>query len=198
MIGYKGFDKDWKCKDKQYKVGETFEHKGDLKLCNSGLHFCENPLDLFTYYNPAESRYAEIEAEEVSKEKSDDSKRVAKKLTIKAELGLRAVIDLSVKFILEKVDFMHSKESNTGYRSAATNTGNQSAAIVEGAEAVAISLGIEGKAKGILGCWLVLAEWEEIKNEWHRINVKSVKVDRKRIKPNVFYVLKNNKVVLYE
>ena len=51
MLGYKGFDKDMKCKDFQYEQGK--EYKTELaKLCNEGFHFCEYPLDVFAYYPP--------------------------------------------------------------------------------------------------------------------------------------------------
>lgn len=45
--GFKGFDKDFKCRDKQYKENEIFEEKVTLKICNQGIHFCEKPLDVF-------------------------------------------------------------------------------------------------------------------------------------------------------
>jgi len=67
MIGYKGFDKDFKCRDMQYEVGKEYVHDKKIKLCQSGLHFCEHPLDVFCYYPPGElSRYAEVEADEIS------------------------------------------------------------------------------------------------------------------------------------
>lgn len=50
-IGYKVFKGDWKCRDFQYKVGEVFEHSGNLSVCNSGFHFCENLIDCFNYYH---------------------------------------------------------------------------------------------------------------------------------------------------
>ena len=40
LTGFKGFDKDLKCRNKQYALGETFE-EGEASLCNNGLHFCE-------------------------------------------------------------------------------------------------------------------------------------------------------------
>jgi hypothetical protein len=181
MIGYKGFDKDLKCRDKQFEVGKIHEEK-EAKLCEKGLHFVEYPLDAFGYYPPADSRYAEIEAEDVTEEKGDDSKRVCKKLTIKSELSIKGIIDASVKFILEKIDWDHKK---------ATNTGDQSAATVKGNNSIALSMGIEGKASGSLGCWIVLAEWkEDKKGKWKIKTVKSAKVDGKRIKPETFYTLK--------
>ena len=241
MLGYKGFNEKMQCRGKQYEVGETYtEDKADL--CKCGMHFCEYPLDVFSYYSPAEGRFCKIEADEVADEtESDDSKRVCKTLTVKAELGIPGLIKAGVEYIKEHVDWENAKVSNnqdrsaatnTGYRSAATNTGDRSAATntgdmsaatntgymsaatntgdrsaatntgyrsaatVEGKESVACALGINGKAKGALGCWLVLAEWKEIKPfDWHRISVRSFKVDGKRIKENTFYTLVGGKAV---
>ena len=193
--GYKGFDKDFKCRDFQYEVGKEYKHEKKIELCDSGFHFCENPFDVFGYYPPNQSRFAEVEGIETSDETSDDSKRVAKKLKIGSELSLHSLIDFGVKFILDKVDFKNANESNTGYKSASTNTGYQSASTNTGEEGCAISLGIEGKAKGALGCWLTIAEWKEIKNRWHRIDVQTKIVDGKKIKADTFYILKDGKFI---
>jgi hypothetical protein len=224
-VGFKGFNADLKCHDYQFKIGESHEHEGYVKLCEKGFHFCENPLDVLDYYDPVNSRFAEVEAQEVDDKTDSDSKRVCRKLFVKAELTLSALISAGVKFILEKVDFKNSKESNTGNwsaatntgnwsaatntgdwsaatntgnRSAATNTGNWSAATNTGKEGCAISLGIEGKAKGSKRCWLTIAEWEQVNGEWHRIDVKTVKVDGKKIKADIFYVLKKGEFVIAE
>src|ERR1700744_2459177 len=80
--GFKGFDKDLKCRDFQYEVGKTFTHKGRPSLCSRGLHFCENPLDVLRYYGVAQgNRYATVESSDVSEEREkEDTKRVAKSL----------------------------------------------------------------------------------------------------------------------
>ena len=275
MIGYKGFDKDFKCRDMQYEVGKTYIEK-EAKLCKKGLHFCENPLDVFTYYSPNDGKFAEIEADDVSPETGDDSKRVAKKLTVKTEINLFKLVKLGVEYIKTQIDWDNNKESNTGdysaatntgdrsaatntgdysaatntgdrsaatntgnrsaatntgdrsaatntgyysaatntgdrsaatntgnrsaatntgNRSAATNTGNRSAATVDGKESVAISLGASGYAKGAIGCWIVLAEWDT--ESRHRIDVKSFYVDGEKVKANTFYVLRNGELVEY-
>jgi len=80
----------------------------------------------------------------------------------------------------------YSTAINTGNRSAATNTGNYSAAEVGGKESIAIVTGKDGKAKGALGCWLVLTERDK---DWHILGVKSVKVDGERIKADMWYKL---------
>ena len=84
-----------------------------------------------------------------------------------------------------------SAATNTGDLSVATNTGYQSAATVSGEESVACSLGEYGKAKGAKGCWLVLAEWKD----GHRKDVRCFYVDGESVKTNVFYTLKDGKLV---
>ena len=207
MKGFKGFDKYLKCRDLQYEIGKTTTHDGIISLCKSGLHFCENPLNVLSYYSPSDSRFAEIEAQDVAKECDSDTKRVAKSLHIKAELSLSALISAGVKFILDKVDFTNAKQSNTGDRSAATNTGDSSAATNTGHNSAAtntgkygtaISLGIEGRASGSIGNFLVLSEWEYKGDTWKRIAMGLAKVDGKKIKADTFYVLKGGKFVEFK
>jgi hypothetical protein len=194
MKGYKGFDKDLKCRRKQYAIGETFEEEAAV-LCEKGIHFCEYPLDCFGYYPPGESRFAEIEAEDVSDEIKDDSKRAAKKITVKGELSLKGITEAAIKFTFYKAVW-RDKDRATEDRGAASATGDRGAASVKGENSVAMASGIEGKAAGSLGCWIVLAEWRRDKNGgWKIKEVKSVQVDGKKIKPDTFYMLKDGDFV---
>ena len=59
IMTYKGFNKDWTCRDFQFEVGKTYEHKGKVEACGSGFHACEFPFDVFGYYSPADSHFAE-------------------------------------------------------------------------------------------------------------------------------------------
>ena len=218
MKGYKGFDKNLKCREKQYEIGKT-EIEDSADLCNSGMHFCEYPLDCFAYYPPSDSRYCEVDADEVSDQRDNDSKRSAKKLTIGAEIGLSGIINASVKFILEKARTENrvsentgnrsaatntgdqsaatntgnrSAATNTGYQSAATNTGNWSAATVSGKNSVAVSTGRYGKARGEIGCAIVLCEYDD---DGTLLRIRSEIVDGEKIKANTFYTLKNGSLV---
>ena len=257
MKCFKGFDKDLKCRDFQYEIGKEYtEEKADI--CNCGFHACEFPMDVFGYYPPSDSRYCEVDLEENGQKSSDDSKRVGKKISVKAEIGIAGIIKAGVEYIKEQVNWEDDKATNTGDQSAATNTGNrsaatntgnqsaatntgnrsaatntgyqsaatntgnwsaatntgyqsaatntgnwsaatntgyQSAAIVEGKESIALATGINSKAKGKIGCFIVLAEWKEINYEYHIVDVKSAKVDGENIKEDTFYTLKDGKFV---
>ena len=239
MKCFKGFDKDLKCRDFQYEIGKEYtEEKADI--CNCGFHACEFPMDVFGYYPPSDSRYCEVDLEENGQKSSDDSKRVGKKISVKAEIGIAGIIKAGVEYIKEQVNWEDDKATNTGdqsaatntgdrsaatntgdqsaatntgnwsaatntgnrsaatntgYQSAATNTGNWSAAIVEGKESIALATGINSKAKGKIGCFIVLAEWKEINYEYHIVDVKSAKVDGENIKEDTFYTLKDGKFV---
>ena len=205
MKMYKGFDKDLKCRDFQYEVGKTYDEP-TAELCEEGFHACEYPLDVFKYYAPGDmSRYCEVDLDEVSGEKSvEDSKRCGKKIAVKAEIGIAGLVKAAVDFVMENIKD-ENKEANTGFRSASTNTGDYSAstntgncskADVSGKESVAAALGADSKAKGALGCWLVLAEWgTDEKFNWHRKDVQCFKVDGETVKPNTWYTLKDGRPV---
>ena len=140
LTGYKGFDENLKCRGLQYEIGKTVTHKGKMSLCISGLHFCENPLDVWTYYGPT-NRFTQVEAEGVLDQTQSDSKRVAIILHIGEELTLPNFIGAGVKFILDKVDFKNAPATNTGNSSAATNTGDNSAATNTGYGSAATNTG---------------------------------------------------------
>ena len=210
MKGYKGFGKDLKCRGFQYEVGKDYE-TDDAKLCERGFHFCENPLDVFKYYPPSNengiNRFCEVEGYGEVDNSSED-KRCCTKIHIGAEIGLSGIIKAGVKFILDKVDFKNAQISNTGTwsaatntgdQSAATNTGNWSAAIVSGKESIAIVTGVDSKAKGAIGCWIVLTERDKWNGETYPIKeVKAFKVDGINILPDKFYKLINGKPVIVD
>lgn len=188
MTGYKGFDSGLRCRGKQYSIGKT-EQEDHASLCNQGLHFCEYPLDCFAYYPPSDSRYCEVEADDVSDQTDDDSKRVAKRLTIGAEIGIPGIVKASVKYILDRVTI---RKSEAGDQSAATNTGDRSAAIVTGKNSVAIATGVEGRAKAEIGCAIVLCEYD---NDGNLSHISSYIVDGINIKANTFYTLKGGRLL---
>jgi hypothetical protein len=140
MIGYKGFDKDMKCRGFQYEVGK--EYKEDkAEICESGFHFCEFPFDVFGYYEPATSRYATVSPKDKVFGDNSDSKKCTTKIKVETEIGLPGIIKAGVEYIKEKVDWKNAKESNTGNQSAATNTGNWSAATNTGNWSAATNTG---------------------------------------------------------
>jgi len=264
--GFKGFDRNLKCRDTQYEIGKTKTFNGTPKLCEKGLHFCEDPLDVLAYYAPCESRFAEVLADGVTDETEDDSKRVSKSLTIEAEISLAKLLTTGISFRLSKHDFANAPDkavgdngaasatgdngaasatgergaasamgyrgaasatgdngaasatgdsgaasatgdngaaSATGYSGAASATGDRGAASAmgyrgaasaTGEEGCAVALGITGKALGAKGCWITVAEWkQDEKYVWHRIDVRTAKVDGKKIKAETFYQLVGGK-----
>ena len=128
IIGFKGFDKDLSCRGFQYEVGKTYDLKGEVECCKRGFHFCENPLEVFDYYQPCMSRFCQVEGGGSVDKSEDDSKVATSHIHISSEIGLNGLIDAGLKYILNKVDCYGGKTTNTGNYSAATNTGNRSAA----------------------------------------------------------------------
>ena len=168
MKGYKGTNLDMTCQGHKFKIGKTYEDSGEIKLCEKGFHFCEYPLDVLQYYSPSFSKFFEVEADGVSEEKSGDSKKVCKKISLKVELSLSSLIEAAVKFVFEKADWSNKTQtekemgaaSATGWRGAASATGERSAALAtgEGGAALATGEGGAASATGVNGAASAMGE----------------------------------------
>ncbi|EDK3988843.1 hypothetical protein NZJ31_003372 [Salmonella enterica subsp. enterica serovar Kentucky] len=142
IVTFKGFNKDLTCRDFQFAIGETFHHDGKVEACGSGFHACECPFDVFSYYPPAESRYAEtISFGVIDREEEGDTKIASASITIKSELTLPQFIQRGIEWIWSKIDKSLEQQIMTGNRSAATNTGNRSAATNTGNRSAATNTG---------------------------------------------------------
>ena len=138
MKAYKGFDKDWSCRGFKYEMGQTYTHSGKLRLCNSGFHACEAPLDTWNYYDPTTSKYAEVELGGVSDQKESDTKRVAQSITVKAALDIAGLVKAQIEWVTKNAD---GKNSASGDDSTAASSGHSSKAASSGDYSKAASSG---------------------------------------------------------
>ncbi|HAS2166788.1 DUF7666 domain-containing protein [Salmonella enterica] len=162
IVTFKGFNKELKCRDFQFEIGKTFHHDGKVGACGSGFHACECPFDVFSYYSPADSRFAETISFGITDRKEDgDTKIASASITIKAELTLPQFIQRGIEWIWSKIDKSLEQQimcgncsaaTNTGNRSAATNTGNCSAATNTGNRSAATNTGNRSAATNTGNC----------------------------------------------
>ena len=204
MKGYKGFNKDMTCRNKQYAENTVFE-EAEAEICSSGMHFCENPFAVLDYYgfvgaNGALNEFAEVEALDECKT-DDNEKYCTKKLKIGAKIGITGLVKAFVDFTFSKIDFKNASESNTGNWSAATNTGDWSAATntgswsaaaVGGNGSVAIATGYESKAKANVGSAIVVCERDD---NYNLIGIKAAIIDGKNLKADTYYTLINGEFI---
>lgn len=187
IIAYKGMDENMCCRGKQYEIGKTYTEDKAI-CCLSGMHACENPLDVFQYYRPdGKNRFFEVECNGAINKGENDSKLACTELKVTDELSLAKFIRLSVQTTFE-LAMNRAKKKTSGDSSTATATGGYCIAQVEGKNSLAIANGPHSKARGVLGCYLVLTEYDDGgKLLWAKI----AKVDGTAIKENVLYTLKN-------
>ena len=215
MIGYKGFDKNLKCRGFQYEVGKEYEHEGEIKLCESGFHFCENPQGVFGHYYPGNgSRFAIVEADEVSDERESDSKRVAKKLKIKSEISVFEMCRIAVDVFFENFGFdkkIESAKTNSAGDCGAASAGDEGAASAgnRGAASAGYNgaaevgrfgvavVGNSGRVKGRKGSVLVARDikYNNDRHEYEVTDWACALVDGEKIKEDTWYVLKDGRLV---
>ena len=201
MKAYKGFNKDMTCRGFQYEAGKTY-HEDKAELCESGFHACLNPIDCLSYYDPAHSVYHEVELDDVSDEKSNDSKICGKTIKIGAKLSIAKIAKLSVDFVKSKCEKVNTSE---GYYSVNTSEGDCSVNVSMGAEnkniaskgSVSVGWGKNNKCKGALGSYILIVE----RGEWNGYGYKQIgepkfgKIDGITLKPDTWYTLKDGEFV---
>ena len=227
---YKGFNKDMTCRGFQYEEGKEYEEE-TADACHSGFHAYEYPLDCFNYYSPNESVYHEVEQSGEFDRGGDDSKVASTKIKIGARLDISGLVKAAIDFTMSRVkkeaksDEDYGASSATGYKGASSATGDYGASSATGycgassatgykgassandPESVAVAWGYKGKAMGVLGSHIVLAEWKYIGSKeddrydkakqeaWEFIDAKMFRVDGGKVKPDTWYRLENGELV---
>ena len=145
MKAYKGFNKDMTCRGFQFEEGKTYEEP-EAKLCESGFHACEHPLNCFRYYQPSGSVFHEVELQDVSNERGDDTKVVGKKITIGARLSIADLVKAAVDFTFSRAKWTKTNNASGGW-GAAQASGYQGAAQASGDHGAAQASGEQGAAQ---------------------------------------------------
>jgi hypothetical protein len=226
---YKGFNKDMTCRGFQYEEGKEYEEES-VEVCDHGFHACEYPLDCLNYYSPNESVYHEVEQSGEIQKHNDDTKVASTKIKIGAEISIAGLVKAAIEYTVKRVnkeaesDENHGASSATGDCGASSATGNKGASSATGncgassatgykgassaedKDAVAVAWGYKSKAKGVIGSFLVFADWEytgsEDNTEYDRNNqsawvlngAKMVQVDGENIKPDTWYTIENGEI----
>ena len=147
-VAYKGFtpqaDGTLKCRDKIYKVGETYVEDAAIP-CKKGMHACLQPIEVLSYYSPNKSAYHEVEVGDDAQGDGLDSKVASKTLKVGASLGIPGLVKAQVEYVTSRKN-KEEGDHATGDYSAASSTGNYSAASSIGNYCAAASTGHRGAA----------------------------------------------------
>ena len=110
--GFKAYNHGLICIGKQYEIGKTFEEK-KAKICECGMHYCDNPADLIMYHNIVtnDGEVMDItEVEDLAPESTDSSwdvcskKYCTTKLKIGAKINFGDWVRTSVNFLFNKTN----------------------------------------------------------------------------------------------
>jgi len=111
MKAYKGFDKDFKCRDFQYEVGQRYTFDGKTLICHAGFHACVEPIDVLRFYCKPDTRYAVVDVEQTAdishietefrkKHLKNDSKIVGDQISIEKEITIDDLIQEQIKRVV--------------------------------------------------------------------------------------------------
>ena len=234
MKTYKGFNQDMTCRDFQYEEGKEYTtEKADVcssgfHACEYPLDCFDFYDPAHAVYHEVEQD-GDLSSDNV---KIASTKiKIGARLSI-ANL-VRAAINFTMARIKQeaKADEEYGASSATGYKGASSATGYKGASSATGDYgassatgncgassatgyrcsveandpcAIAVAWGYKGRAKGVKGARIVLADWEgDEKNywtesEWELKVAKMIKIDGKKYKADTWYTMKDGKIVEWE
>ena len=217
--GYKIFEKDMTCRDKQYTENSEFtEDKADM--CKCGMHFCQNPMDVLKFYDLLDGEcdirpIAEVQGEDVE---TENIKSVTKHLKIGARLSFAGWIKACVDFLFEKTETSDESDDSdiqsssdpsaqlaasghsaqlaaSGDSAQLAASGHYARLAASGEHSIVCAIGRQSIAKASLGSWMTLAEFD---SDGIVKLVKTEQVDGEKIKTDTFYKLENGEFVEVE
>lgn len=199
---YKAFDKNMQCRGFQYEVGKEYEMDGEIKCCERGFHACKSPMEVWDHYDMLSSRFAEVEQSGKIDEEGNSTKVCSSHIKIKAELKLADIINVGVEWLKDitsptKVKTDIAKNDNGGYSAQIGSSGDSAKINSTGEDSVIMCAGNNSRAKAKAGSWITLSEWRwnEEKNRYVPVCVKTEYVDGNNIKADTWYQLKNGEFV---
>ena len=208
---YKAFDKNMQCRGFQYKVGKEYEMDGEIKCCERGFHACKSPIEVWDHYDMLSSRFAEVEQSGKIEEEGNSTKVCSSHIKIKAELKLADIIKIGVEWLKDITSPTNVKATGTlndssgyyaqigssGDYAQIGSSGNYAQIDSTGEDSVIMCAGNNSRAKAKVGSWITLAEWEwnDEKNRYVPVCVKTEYVDGENIKADTWYQLKNGEFV---
>ena len=222
MKVYKGTDKDMKCREFQYALGETVKDDGAIRCGGKGFHSCEAPLDVLRYYPMRDgNRYFVAEADGViDRAKNEDSKIASSELTLKTEISVKDLIKAHFEFTRKKAEtgttggnssnlaggdssnlaggdrsnLAGGESSNLagGYRS---NLAGGNWSNLAGGESSNLICQNGCKCKAGLDSVITFTQREWVGDKYKLTAHKTIVIDGETYKPDTWYKLKNGEIV---
>ena len=210
---YKGFNKDMTCKGFQYEEGKEYE-TDNVNCCNSGFHEVEQSGELS--YSGGDSKVASGKikigtslsiadivqaAIEYTTERSNKENDSTLDYGASSATGDYGASSATGDCGVSSATGDKGTSSATGTCGVSSVTGYKGASSSGNKDSVAVAWGYKSKARGVLGSYLVLADWDGNKNrfnkpsEWTLKGAKMVRVDGDTIKENVWYTMRNGEIV---
>lgn len=201
MKAYKGFNKDMTCRGFQYEEGKDYVHDGEVSVCISGFHACEDPLDCFRHYDPAHSVYHEVELNGTLSKDEYDSKIASSVIKIGGGIDVLGIANAHFEYVKARTNFENTdpKQATAGDTGSAvagfagsavagdTGSATSRGSSSVGKNGIACARGDIPRVRGGIGSVLVIAK--ESKNSYDIVSRQAVVVDGVNIKADTWYTL---------
>lgn len=112
-------------------------------------------------------------------------KLLRQKIKVGVKIGFAGLVKAQIDFIFKKVKWGKDSENNT--------SGDWSSAAASHKNAIALACGKNAKAKGVVGSYIVLTEWNGDADTL--LSAKMVRIDGEKYKEDTFYTMQNGEIV---